>query len=112
MQEKIEFATFPPILKLSSSPNPKDELESRGPVGCWEVGMKQILVLGAGRSAPFLIKYLLDNAEEHDWFVTVGDLSLEAAERAVASGRLTTEQMRTLMQHYESALRSYTYLTE
>jgi arginine decarboxylase len=34
------------------------------------------------------------------------------AERAVASGRLTTEQMRTLMQHYESALRSYTYLTE
>ncbi|MCB1044697.1 MAG: saccharopine dehydrogenase NADP-binding domain-containing protein [Acidobacteria bacterium] len=46
--------------------------------------MKQILVLGAGRSAPFLIKYLLDNAEEHDWFVTVGDLSLEAAERAVA----------------------------
>ncbi len=34
------------------------------------------------------------------------------AERAVASNRLTTEQMRTLMQHYESALRSYTYLTE
>ncbi len=34
------------------------------------------------------------------------------ADRAVQSGRLTNEQMRTLMQHYESALRSYTYLTE
>ncbi len=45
--------------------------------------MKRILVLGAGRSAPFLIKYLLDNAEHHDWFVTVGDVILEAAEKAV-----------------------------
>lgn len=34
------------------------------------------------------------------------------AERAVSSGRLTNEQMRTMMAHYESALRSYTYLTE
>ncbi len=34
------------------------------------------------------------------------------AERAVQSGRLSNEQMRTLMQHYEQALRSYTYLTD
>jgi arginine decarboxylase len=34
------------------------------------------------------------------------------AERAVSAGRLTNEQMRTLMKHYESALASYTYLTE
>jgi arginine decarboxylase len=34
------------------------------------------------------------------------------AERAVMTGKLTNEQMRTLMQHYEQALRSYTYLTE
>jgi arginine decarboxylase len=34
------------------------------------------------------------------------------AERAVSSGTLTNEQMRTLMQHYEESLRSYTYLTE
>jgi arginine decarboxylase len=33
------------------------------------------------------------------------------AERAVSAGRLTFEQMRTLMQHYEESLRSYTYLT-
>ncbi len=34
------------------------------------------------------------------------------AERAVISGKLTNAQMRTLMQHYEQALRSYTYLTD
>jgi arginine decarboxylase len=34
------------------------------------------------------------------------------AERAVQCGRLSNEQMRTLMQHYEQALRSYTYLTD
>jgi arginine decarboxylase len=34
------------------------------------------------------------------------------AERAVERGTLTNEQMRTLMRHYEAALRSYTYLTK
>jgi arginine decarboxylase len=34
------------------------------------------------------------------------------AERAVASGRLSNEQLRTLLRHYERSLRSYTYLTE
>jgi arginine decarboxylase len=34
------------------------------------------------------------------------------AERAVVAGRLTNEQMRTLMQHYEESLRSYTYLAD
>jgi len=34
------------------------------------------------------------------------------AERAVQSGRLTNENVRTLMQHYEQALRSYTYLAD
>ncbi len=33
------------------------------------------------------------------------------AERAVTSGQLTNEQMRTMMRHYEDSLRSYTYLT-
>ena len=39
--------------------------------------MKQILVLGAGQSSPYLISYLLRNAEENDWFVSVGDIDLE-----------------------------------
>ncbi len=33
----------------------------------------QILVLGAGQSAPYLIKYLLDRAESLDWQVVVAD---------------------------------------
>lgn len=41
--------------------------------------MKNILVLGAGRSSSSLIKYLLENATSCDWVVTIGDVSLEAA---------------------------------
>jgi arginine decarboxylase len=33
------------------------------------------------------------------------------AERAVATGKLTNQQVKTLMQHYEESLRGYTYLT-
>lgn len=47
--------------------------------------MKNILVLGAGQSAPYLIDYLLKNAEKNDWFVTVADkdynLALERIKR-------------------------------
>lgn len=45
--------------------------------------MKQILVLGAGQSTPFLIHRLLELAGEHDWFVTVGDLDVRLAETRV-----------------------------
>ncbi|HRX84971.1 MAG TPA: saccharopine dehydrogenase C-terminal domain-containing protein, partial [Phycisphaerae bacterium] len=41
--------------------------------------MKHILVLGAGQSSPFLIHHLLQLAERHDWFVTVGDRDAELA---------------------------------
>jgi saccharopine dehydrogenase-like NADP-dependent oxidoreductase len=37
--------------------------------------MKNILVIGAGRSATVLIQYFLNNAETQDWSVTVGDIS-------------------------------------
>lgn len=39
--------------------------------------MKKILLLGAGRSASSLIKYLLDNAPAENWHVTIGDISVE-----------------------------------
>lgn len=45
--------------------------------------MKNVLVLGAGQSATFLIRYLLENAQERDWFVTVGDIDVDVAARAV-----------------------------
>ena len=31
--------------------------------------MKNILVLGAGQSAPYLINYLLKQAEKNNWFI-------------------------------------------
>ena len=47
--------------------------------------MKKILVIGSGRSAVTLIKYLLDNAEGNNWQVTVADFSEELAKVAVAN---------------------------
>jgi saccharopine dehydrogenase-like NADP-dependent oxidoreductase len=43
--------------------------------------MKNILVIGAGRSASSLIKYLLDQAGQKKWKVTVGDVSAELVEQ-------------------------------
>jgi len=44
--------------------------------------MKKILVIGAGRSTSSLIQYLLFNAEQENWFVTIADQSKELATRA------------------------------
>ncbi|MFC2084473.1 saccharopine dehydrogenase C-terminal domain-containing protein [Bacteroidota bacterium] len=41
--------------------------------------MKNILILGAGQSSPYLISYLLNEAEKYDWFVTVGDKNYDLA---------------------------------
>ncbi len=46
--------------------------------------MQKILVIGAGLSATVLIDYLLEHAAQHDWQVTVADISLELAEEKVA----------------------------
>lgn len=45
--------------------------------------MTNILVLGAGKSSPSLISYLLDHAEQGDWMVTVADLDLTHAEERI-----------------------------
>ena len=47
--------------------------------------MKKILVIGAGRSAVTLIKYLLDNSSANNWQVKVADFSIEFAEQAVGN---------------------------
>ncbi|MEJ2504159.1 MAG: saccharopine dehydrogenase C-terminal domain-containing protein, partial [Gemmatimonadota bacterium] len=46
--------------------------------------MKRILVIGAGQSSPFLIRWLLVRAESRDWQVTVGDVDAELAADRVA----------------------------
>lgn len=43
--------------------------------------MKNILLIGAGRSASTLIKYLLDNSQKENWKITVADISLELAKQ-------------------------------
>ncbi len=45
--------------------------------------LKEVLVLGAGKSSPYLITHLLGLAAEHDWFVTVCDVDVECAHRHV-----------------------------
>lgn len=47
--------------------------------------MKRILVLGAGRSASSLIKYLLDHARAYAWQLTVGDVSVETARKKIGN---------------------------
>ena len=43
--------------------------------------MRRILIIGAGRSASSLIKYLLDKSEVENLFVTIGDLSEDLAKK-------------------------------
>lgn len=45
---------------------------------------RNILVIGAGRSATTLIGYLLKHAEEQNWHITVGDISAELCEKKIA----------------------------
>ncbi|MBI1288992.1 MAG: saccharopine dehydrogenase [Flavobacteriales bacterium] len=46
---------------------------------------KNILVIGAGRSATTLIDYFLQHAEALDWRITVGDISEELAQKKIGS---------------------------
>ena len=43
--------------------------------------MRKILIIGAGRSASSLIKYLLDKSEKENLFITLADLSVEQAQK-------------------------------
>ncbi|MBN1408580.1 MAG: saccharopine dehydrogenase NADP-binding domain-containing protein [Calditrichaceae bacterium] len=47
--------------------------------------MKKILILGAGKSSPYLISYLINRAEENNWFVTVGDLDKDLAQSRISN---------------------------
>lgn len=55
--------------------------------------MKKIFLIGAGLSASTLIRYLLDNSEEHNWKVRVGDFSLESARKKI-NGHKNAEALK------------------
>ncbi|MGA8854044.1 MAG: saccharopine dehydrogenase C-terminal domain-containing protein [Christiangramia sp.] len=44
--------------------------------------MREILIVGAGKSTSTLINYLLEQAETEDLFLRIGDLNIENAEKA------------------------------
>lgn len=43
--------------------------------------MKKILLIGAGRSASSLIRYLQDKAQSEDWLITIADIDVELAQQ-------------------------------
>ncbi|WP_313112870.1 saccharopine dehydrogenase family protein [Aequorivita sediminis] len=45
--------------------------------------MRNILIIGAGRSATSLIRYLLDKSEEENLFITIGDISIQSAKKLI-----------------------------
>ena len=54
--------------------------------------MKNLLIIGAGRSATVLINYILEQARQHNFFVTVADADLELAKKKIhdhPNGRAT-----------------------
>ncbi len=48
--------------------------------------MRKILILGAGRSASSLIRYLIRHADQQEWRITVADKDAEHARRMVHEG--------------------------
>ncbi|WP_299520936.1 saccharopine dehydrogenase C-terminal domain-containing protein [Winogradskyella sp.] len=45
--------------------------------------MRKILIIGAGKSSSYLIKYLLDKSELENLQITIGDLNIENAKKLV-----------------------------
>jgi saccharopine dehydrogenase-like NADP-dependent oxidoreductase len=45
--------------------------------------MKQILIIGAGRSSIFLIEYLLQKSIQFNWEITVGDVDIQLAKSKI-----------------------------
>jgi len=47
--------------------------------------MRNILVIGAGKSASYLIKYLLDKSETEDLHITIGDINVKNARKLIGN---------------------------
>jgi saccharopine dehydrogenase (NAD+, L-glutamate forming) len=45
--------------------------------------MRKILIIGAGKSSSYLIKYLLDKSQSENLEITIGDLNIENAKKLV-----------------------------
>ena len=45
--------------------------------------MKNILIIGAGKSSSYLIKYLLEKSYDENLFLTIGDISINLADKLI-----------------------------
>ncbi|QNM85580.1 saccharopine dehydrogenase NADP-binding domain-containing protein [Polaribacter pectinis] len=52
--------------------------------------MKNILIIGAGKSSSSLIKYLLDKSEVENLFLTIGDISIDNATKLINNHKNAT----------------------
>jgi saccharopine dehydrogenase-like NADP-dependent oxidoreductase len=43
--------------------------------------MRNILIIGAGRSATSLIRYLIEKSSAENLHITIGDISIESAQK-------------------------------
>lgn len=63
--------------------------------------MKNILVIGAGLSSAYLIKYLLDHAQQEEWHVTVADADHSHAQSKVKDHPRGTATAFNIQDSYE-----------
>ena len=47
--------------------------------------MRNILIIGAGKSASYLIKYFLDKSQTENLHITVGDINLQNAQKLIGN---------------------------
>ncbi len=52
--------------------------------------MKNVIILGAGRSSYALIDYLLEHSKENDWHIEVGDLDISLAQEKINNHQRAT----------------------
>jgi len=52
--------------------------------------MRNILVIGSGKSTSYLIKYLLDKSDSENLYITVGDLKVDKAEKLINNHKNAT----------------------
>ena len=52
--------------------------------------MRKVLIVGAGKSSPFLIKYLIDNSVKENLFILIADANLQNLKKIITNKRCKT----------------------
>lgn len=71
--------------------------------------MKQILIIGAGRSSIYLIEYLLQKSTQYNWKITIGDVDIQLAQSKInnhPNGKAISFDINNAKQREEEILNS------